>query len=185
MIVVKIPDNVIQMKKIDGIIVTVTGYTYTPGSNTLKKKLSDEEYRDFAIYMANQLADVIYQAIDKQRYNRKWPPLSVKYSTWKGVMHLSLNIWEATGRMKNSIKVFKKGNFIGVGFMQRDVYPKSSAKINTIARCLEYGTNSGNGRIPPRPLFRPALVYMRKHVSDYYKKYQKELKKYRKSFMYL
>lgn len=179
-----IPDEVKKIKNTKGILITVTGYIYNPGSLKLKKELSEDELRDFQLYMADQLCETFRSAIDTQRYKgRKWPPLSVAYSTWKGKKHLSLNIWEATGTLKKEIKVFKKGNFIAVGFKQKDHY-KSKVKINDVGRYMEYGTNGKHG-MPPRPLFRPVTIYMRKHVNDYYKKYKKELDKKNKKFLYL
>lgn len=181
-----IPTTVLRMNNPKAILITPTGYTYNPGVQSIKSSMTQKEYKDFMIYMADMLATTFHDAIDIQRYKgSKWPPLSISYITWKGRHNLSLNIWEATGCLKNNIKVFKKGDFIAVGFKQSDVYPKSLAKVNTIARYMEYGTNKRVGAMPPRPLFRPITVYMRKHVSDYYKRYQKELKDKNKNFLYL
>lgn len=181
-----VPSSVINARRVDGIIVTVTGYTYSPGKNSIKKKVSEDEYKDFQIYMAVRLRDAFVDAIDKQRYASKfWAPLSMKYYTWKKRHNLSLNIWEATGHMKNSIKIFKKGNFIAVGFTQRDLYPKSLVQVNKIARYLEFGGRKNPNRPPSRPLFRPITEYMRKNVSRYYKSYKKELVKSKKQFLYI
>ena len=176
-----------NMNRIDGIIVTVTGYTYKPGINTLSKSMSKEDYKDFQIYMADKLATNLYDAINKQRFSKKWPKLSFTYYLWKKRHNLSLHIWEATGCLKSNIKVFKKGNLIAVGFRQKDVYPDTSLKVNTVARYVEYGTNrsSKGGGMPPRPLFRPVLVYMRKHVNDYYRNYMKDLKRLGKKHIYI
>ena len=83
------------------------------------------------------------------------------------------------------MKIFKKGNMIAVGFKQRDIYPKSFAKVNDIARYLEYGGKRDPNRPPSRPLFRPVVEYMRKNVNRYYKRYQKELKTKGKDYLYL
>ena len=177
-----ISSSVINTKRIDGIIITVTGYTYNPGKNSLRKFLSAEQYKDFQIYMSEQLLNEFVRAIDNQRYAMKsWPPLSVTYRTWKKKHKLSLNIWEATGYLKDNMKIFKKGNLIAVGFMQKDTYPNSSLKVNQVARYVEYGTV----KMPARPLFRPITEYMRKNVNRYYKKYQKELKASKKQYLYL
>lgn len=177
-----LPKEVLGMTDPAGILITVTGYTYNPGTKTIQSQLSDPKaYLDFQFYMAETLRDEFVRAIDKQRFNKKWPPLSVSYYTWKERKNLSLHIWEATGTMKNTLKVFKKGSYIAVGFRQTDVYPKTSAKINTIAKYVEYGTP----KMPARPLFRPLTEYMRKHVSDYFKRYKKELKKQKKQYLYL
>ena len=188
----KIPYTVTKMNKIDGILLTVTGYTYRPGLNTISKNMTQDQYRDFQIYMSDILAEQIYKAIDTQRYTKfnksKWKPLSFNYYTWKKKNHLSLHIWEATGCLKSNIKVFKKGSYIAVGFRQKDYYPNSFLKVNTVARYMEYGTNKKTGAMPARPLFRPLLTYMRKHVSDYYKQYQKEiaeLNKQGKQYIYI
>lgn len=176
------------MGRIDGIFITVTGYTYNPGKNSIKKNMTEDEYKDFQIYMAEQILKEFRDAIDKQRYKkgpRAWKPLSISYMTWKRRHNLSLNIWEATGRMKKSLKIFKKGNMIAIGFMQRDVYPKTYAKINDIARYLEYGGNKDPNRPPARPLFRPVLENCRKNVRRYYKRYLKELKDSNKQYLYL
>lgn len=182
-----IPKSVINLKNPKAILITPTGYTYNPGIKSIKSTMTAQQYQDFSIYMADMLASTFYDAIDTQRYanTKHWPPLSISYVTWKGRHNLSLNIWEATGCLKNNIKVFKKGNYIAVGFKQSDKYPKTQAQVNTIARYMEYGTNKRVGAMPPRPLFRPITIYMRKHVSDYYKRYQKELKASGKNYLYL
>ena len=181
-----IPSSVIKMKKVRGIIITVTGYLYSPGKVSFKKNLSEKEYKDFQIYMAEMLLEEFVKAIDNQRYATKsWPSLSIRYLTYKRRHNLSLKMWEATGYMKKSLKVFKKGDYIAVGFKQSDVYPKSLAKVNTIARYLEYGGGANNSRPPARPLFRPITIYMRKNIGRYYKKYVKELKTKKKKFLYL
>lgn len=184
----KITRNAINMNRIDGILITVTGYSYNPGTIKLKKFLTDKQLKDFTLYMASVIGDEFVRAIDTQRYkSSKWPPLSVRYYTWKKKHSLSLNMWEATGHLKNEIKVFKKGNFIAIGFRQKDYYPNTRLQVNKVARFVEFGTNGSNGRngLPPRPLFRPVLIHIRKHIDDYYKKYQKELKSVSREYLYL
>lgn len=183
-----VPRNVINMKRVDGILITVTGYSYNPGTVKLKNKLDEKQFKDFTLYMASVLGDEFVRAIDTQRYkSNKWPPLSVKYYAWKQRKSLSLNIWEATGYLKENIKIFKKGNFIAVGFRQKDYYPNSRVQVNKVARYVEYGTNGSNGNngMPPRPLFRPIVIHVRKHVDDYYRKYKRELSKIKKDYIYL
>ena len=176
------------MKRIDGIYISVTGYTYNPGKLSFRKSMTADQYRDFLIYMADQILSEFVSAIENQRYksgSKAWKPLSVKYKTWKKTHNLSLNIWEATGHLKDSLKVFKKGNLIAVGFTQSDLYPKSFAKVNDIARYLEYGGNKNPNRPPSRPLFRPVLESVRKSVKRYYKKYQKEVASSKTGFLYI
>lgn len=184
----RIPNSVLKMKRVDGLYISVTGYTYNPGKLSFRKDLTDEQYRDFLIYMADQILTEFVSAIETQRYksgSKAWKPLSVKYKTWKMTHNLSLNIWEATGHLKDSLKVFKKGNMIAIGFTQSDLYPKSFAKVNDIARYMEYGGNKNPDRPPARPLFRPVLENIRKNIKRYYKKYLKELKDSKKDFLYI
>ena len=109
---------------------------------------------------------------------------SIPYITWKQRKHLSLKIWEATGHLKNSIRVFKRNDYIAMGFDDRTVYPGSSLKVNLVARFLEFGSRD-NHRPPSRPLWRPLQVYIRKNISRYYKAYKTELKVHNKSFLFL
>lgn len=172
------------MKKIDGIHITVTNYIYRPGSHSFKNQMSQETYNDFMIYMAAEMVATLVNAINNQRYEKSWKPLSISYRTWKAKHHLSLHIWEATGQMKKSIKCYKKGNFIEIGFRDRDVYPKTLAPLNLIAKFLEYGSVNVKDHPPARPLWRPLVLYVRKNISRYYKNYQKEIQKYHKDFLY-
>lgn len=181
---VKIPYNIRKMSRIDGIHITVTNYIYRPGITNLKKQMSNEQYKDFMIYIAAEMVAILVTAIDNQRYEKTWKPLSISYRTWKEKHHLSLNIWEATGQMKKSIKCFKKGNYIEIGFRNKDIYPKSKAPLNLIAKFLEYGSVNVVDRPPSRPLWRPLVIYMRKNISRYYKNYQKELKRKKRDFLY-
>lgn len=178
----KIRHEIHRMVYIDGIINTVTGYTFKPGVKYIQRELSPSQYKDFQIYMAIQLAKEFERAIDTQRYKgTKWAPLTISYLTYKQRMNYSLNIWEATGYMKDNITVYKKGNFLGVGFPQDVKYKKTGLKVNNVARYVEYGTNRrtihGKKTMSARPLFRPILAYVRKHIDRYYRMYLNELSK--------
>lgn len=178
-----VDSRVRSMKKIDGILCTVTGQVWKPGYNSIRKTMSVDKYKDFQIFAAEYLRDEVIRAIDRQRYSSKWPALSINYMKWKKRHNLSLKMWEATGKMKSEIKVFKKGDYIAVGFAQKDVYPKTNVKINKIARYLEFGGRKKN-RPPSRPLFRPLMERLRKDVSVCYKKYEKEVRKHKSGFIY-
>lgn len=178
-------DNKIKsMKRIDGIICTVTGQVWKPGYNSVRKNMTADQYKDFQIFAAEYLRDEIIRAIDSQRYNSKWPALSINYLQWKKRHNLSLKMWEATGKMKSEIKVFKKGDYIAVGFKQKDVYPKTNVKINVIARHLEFGSRRKKNRPPSRPLFRPLMERLRKDVKVCHKKYVNSVKKCKSGFIY-
>lgn len=183
----KIPNKVLRMKNIKGIKITVTGYTYKVGTNKIRKELDKKQYNDFCIYIADILKDTLVDAIDSQRYyNTKWPPLNVSYLKYKKINKLSLNVWEATGKLKNSITIFNKGNYVMIGFKNNDKYKDSGLSLNRVARFVEYGTSSpGRQGSPPRPLFRPVSVHIRKNISRYYVSYKKELEKENKKYLYL
>lgn len=180
---VKITKQALHMKKIDGLYFTVTNYKYTPGKVSFKSQLSEAQYRDFMIYVATTLVAEIDRAIESQRYTRKWKPLSIGYLTYKKKHHMSLKIWEATGYMRKSIRVFKQGNYLAIGFDKRTIYPKSKAPLNLIARFLEFGSRD-NSHPPSRPLWRPIHIYVRKNISRLYKSYIKELKVQHKEYLF-
>ena len=179
----KLLRNVQEMDRVDGIYITVSQHMLKLGSKRIQKELGSLYYQDFLIFMAVILAKEFERAIDTQRYKgTKWAPLSVSYLTYKQRKNLSLNIWEATGHLKNSITIFKKfNNFIAVGFQQKQYYPNSGVQVNMVARYVEYGTNrntvNGKKTMPARPLFRPIASYVSKHISRYYKAYLKEIGK--------
>lgn len=178
----KVPNDVIKMRRVDGIYITPIGYNYNPGVNTIKNTLQVKQYKDFQIYAALVIAESIIKAIDTQRYkSKKWPPLSVRYVDWKRRKRYSLKIWECTGFMKKHIRVFQKGSFIAVGFMRKDCYPKTRITLNRIAKYVEFGTP----KMPARPLFRQIVLYYRKNVSRLFKNYQKELTNQKKNYLYL
>ena len=181
---IKMTNQVRNMKKVDGIYLTVTGFTYKPGKNSIKDQIPEPQYRDFMMYVAAELASTVVNAIDNQRYKSKWKPLSLNYMSYKKRHNLSLHIWEATGHMKKSIRVFKKRNLIAMGFDDRTVYPKSYLKVNLIARFLEFGSRD-NSHPPSRPLWRPLQIYIRKNIGRYYKSYQKELANSKKQYLFL
>lgn len=178
----RIPNDVLKMRKTDGIYITPIGYTYNPGINKIKESLQPKQYKDFQIYASDIITDAIIKAIDSQRYkSTKWPPLSVRYVDWKRRKKYSLKIWECTGFMKKHIRVFRKGNFIAIGFMRKDCYPKTRVTLNQIAKYVEFGTP----KMPARPLFRQIVLYYRKNVSRLFKNYQKELVSQKKNYLYL
>jgi hypothetical protein len=163
-----------KVKKFDGIIISVTGYRWHPGNRYIRDTLTHQEFIQFQIYMANQLKKEIVRAIDTQRYKRyvrKWPPLSISYLKYKKKAGLSTNIWEATGHLRNNIQVFKRENFLVVGFKKTQMYPQTLLQFNKVAKYVEYG----GVKLPPRPLFRAITEYVRKNLDDYFKKFKKEV----------
>jgi hypothetical protein len=134
--------------------------------------LDTKTWREFVAFMAIQYKKELVKAIDTQRFAKKWKPLNVAYLEKKRRMGLSLNIWEATGQLKESIIVIKKRGAWVVGPDPDAYYHRTKpVRILLVAHWLEYGTKRG---IPPRPLFRNVTSYMRKHIRDYYIKFCKQ-----------
>lgn len=178
-----IPTDLKRINKIKGIYFTVLKSPYRVGYKSFKKRITDREYTDFCIYLSSIFVDLLVDTINKQKYaHTKWPSLSIPYLQYKKKKHLSLNIWEATGLLKRSIKMYREGEFLNIGFKDSDRYPKTNAKVNTVARYVEYGVPN---RMPPRPLFRTVLNLVRRNIQRYYNKYRQRLKKSRKDFLFL
>jgi hypothetical protein len=155
---------------LSGILITVTGVVWSPGEKTFRSKMPSTEYNKFLDWLAYIYIARIKEAIKMQKYKYKWKPLSVSYMTYKRRHNLSLNIWEATGHMQNSLEVFKRGKYKAVGFKEGKYYPNSRLSINKIARYVEFGGK----RLPPRPLFRTLYSYMSRHIDDFYRMYIQE-----------
>jgi hypothetical protein len=167
---------IVKMRRVDGIIISVTNYIWTPGIQTIQDELSEKDYARFMLYLAEYMRDELVKAINTQRYatgTKKWAPLNVKYLRYKKKHNLSLNIWEATSTLKEGIQIFKRDHYIVVGFKKTDVYPNTTVKINKIAQYVEYGGK----KLPPRPLFRSITAHLRRHVDRQYKKFRKEVLK--------
>lgn len=121
----------------------------------------------FAHFMADVMAEELSKAIDNQRYAKNWAPLSISYYNHKKVNNLSLNIWEATGLLKDSISVWRSNHRWVVGIPRHKRYPGTFVRVHTVAKYLEYGTS----RMPARPLFRPLSIYLSKNVERYWTKF--------------
>lgn len=141
------------------------------GSRFLKNTDPDLK-REFQIYLAQEYARLIKLSIDLQRYKSKWKDLTPGYSEYKRKHGLSNKIWEATGELKNSLRVsVVRGKPIVIGFDKRKNHKGTRTRLWKIAVYLEYGTF----RIPPRPLFRQVYVYMSSHIEYFWDKFVREL----------
>jgi hypothetical protein len=127
---------------------------------------------EFAHFMADEMAAYLKNVVKHQTYLRYWKPLSVSYLDYKKKHDLSLNIWEATGFLVNHIEVKKYKDHYLVGPSQSLNYPGTTLKVAQVAHWMEYGT-AGKHPIPPRPLFRRVVLYMRKHIYNYLTKFRK------------
>lgn len=139
---------------------------FYPGKNILKKY--PELELDFAKYLARTFKTMINEAIKKQRYANRWQPLSYSYMRYKQIHNLSTNMWEATGLLRKSIVARRRNGYYMIGVDPTKRY-KDGPKVIEVARWMEYGTST----MPARPLFRPIMTYIRKHIRDYWNKFLK------------
>lgn len=165
--------------EIEYIYIQPTKQRWSPGKRLIKSELEEgweEVHEEFMGWMAFRYKEEIIKAIDKQRYDYKWEPLTIPYYRYKKKHGLSLKIWEATGFLKEHIVVKGKVDHVEVGFRFWQTYPDSNVHPVLVARCLEFGVTSGSQgyRIPPRPLWRPLQRYMRKHVRKFWEEFQEE-----------
>lgn len=150
-------------------IQTINRY-WDAGAKLLQGK-DKKTVQDFQEFLAREYVRLIKLSIDEQRYRAKWKDLTPGYLEYKRRHGLSLNIWEATGQLKDSIKISViKGKNIVIGFDKRKNHVGSRTKLWKIAQYMEYGTL----RMPPRPLFRIVYMYMSSNMSYFWDKYQRE-----------
>ncbi len=151
------------------------GREWRPGMHKIPPKLRGQYQGRFARYMAEVMKLELKRAIKTQRFKstENWPPLNVQYLEDKRRKNLSLNMWEATSLLVNSIDVYRSGSSWVVGISRLKRYPKSNVPVMWVARWLEYGTMDASNQyiIPPRPLFRPLNIYLRKNISRYWEKF--------------
>ncbi len=147
------------------------GALWSPGS-VMATKDQEKHLGKFARYMSGIMAWELKKAIDNQRYiynnYKNWEPLSIAYYEYKEKKNLSLKMWEATGLLKNSITYWKSGSYWFVGVSRDKIYPKTSVKIHTVVRYMEYGTS----KMPARPLFRPVRDRLRKDIRIYWERFK-------------
>jgi hypothetical protein len=188
-------ENIQKYKEVAGtvgILITVTGYVWKPGILNIAPKLGAIDYRRFMRFIAFEMQKELQKAIEIQRYREVWlkevqkfvaknpskkrnykkgETLSISYLNYKKTHGLSDKTWEATKHLKTHIKVFRRYDYIAVGFKENEYYPFSNVKINKVARWVEYG----GIRMPSRPLFRKVQEYMRKNLDQYYRKFVREI----------
>lgn len=159
------------------ILIEPLNIRWHPGKRMLQKEMGDDYeryYPDFLWWLAHKYRDTVQESIDEQRWKktRDWPPLSIGYYKYKEKHDLSLKMWEATGYLKEHIKIINKNSYLVVGF-GNDTYPDSAVKLLLVAKVLEYGSDKVN--VPPRPLFKPVYRYIGRHVRRYWEKYVEEV----------
>ena len=153
--------------KFKSIYINVIDTEFTPGKKLCKGKEHLQPL--FADYIAKLMVDDLVKAIDKQRFNSKWKPLSPSYLEWKKKNNLSTKIWKATGNMQSSIYKINRKDKVLVGVTSKRKYPNTNSDLLTVAKRLEFGTSKS----PARPLFRPIYNNYSKHIDRYWKRFLK------------
>lgn len=163
------------------------GIHYVPG----KFFLGDEPkiQHEFCAFLAEALRSRLMFAIETQRYEKKYKPLSDNYAKYKLKYFDNDLFWYRSGEMYESLDYWyvprKKEWVVGVDPEKRATvfkiragravpYKKSKVYMEDIIKFLEFGTlRDGQVCIPPRPLFRPAIRELSKHVNRYYTNFLK------------
>jgi len=139
----------------------------------------------FTMFMADIYASELVRAIKEQRYKDTWEPLSEAYLKLKQRKGWSLNIWERTSLLVNSISFWSSdgGRSYSVGIKPGIKYKEENneeLEVRSVAQWMEYGTGEraeeGKGKkgwpgMPPRPLFRPLREHISRHISDWFSKF--------------
>lgn len=136
---------------------------YIEPINTIWSPGGSAAYQDF---LANEYVMNVYNAIEEEQFKNSWRPLTPGYRKYKASRGLAPYCWEATGQLKNGLRV-KSGRVVGFDGRMRH---SSGLSYNKLVRKLEYGS----GRVPPRPLFRLVLEDMKVN-EDYYKRMFEEM----------
>lgn len=142
---------------------------WNPGKRMLRE-FGDKEINQFHSWLAEEYKNLIVKAINDQRYKDKWPALSRRYLEYKRRNGYSTGMWEMTGELKDALIVKKVKGTYHIRFPKKK-HEGTNLYYVELAQVLEFG----NLRIPPRPLFRKAYLYMSSNISYYYEKYQREV----------
>lgn len=164
--------------------VNITKHKYSPmgfisdpryASIFMNMNESDRErvLTGFVRYLAITMKKMLKESIKKQYYRRYWDPLSVQYLKFKADHGLSLNMWEATGKLVDSISYRRQGDKFVIGIPRSAKYP-DGVSVQYVAKCMEFGTKN----MPARPLFNPVIRYIRRHIRTYWELYLLNPRKY-------
>lgn len=128
--------------------------------------------QDFAKYLAIILQQRVQRSVDTQAIGRRpmrslYKPLSSKYRARKIPLNRD-KFWINTDYLIKNLSVWRRGGIINVGYRPRQLHPESKTPLSDIIKYLEEGTETG---IPPRPLFTPHAIFIRKNISRYFDAY--------------
>lgn len=149
------------------------------------EEFDNEMYKDFLSFMASRYKEEVKEAIETQRFKRRWDDLSEQYKKWKKRAGLDPRIWIRTGQLLDAIQVryFPTTNSYGVGIDSTEHFRKvvtiknnqghitghkmgerSETSILFIARLMEWGTS----KMPARPLFRPLKRIIQRNSREHF-----------------
>lgn len=156
---------------------TPMGFINDPLYAPLFHNMSDHEKESvligFVRYLAITMKKMLRSSIKDQYYKRYWEPLSPSYAKFKEEHGLSENIWEATGKLVDSISYQKRGDKYVIGIRPGSKYPNGTSVL-MVAKCMEFGTKN----MPARPLFAPVIRYIKRHIRVYWTLYLSKPRKY-------
>lgn len=141
---------------------------YWDAGKVIGKDIPKSVLLEFQLWIAGIYVQFIKDSIDEQRYRAKWQNLTPGYLAYKRKHGLSTKIWIATGQLRDSLKVLKRkgSSDLVIGFNKNSRHKGGSKpKLLSLSQWLEYGTL----RMPPRPLFRLAFIYISKNAGRFYK----------------
>lgn len=146
------------------------GFITLPEYSHLFESMSDTDKErvlvGFVRYLAVTMRKMLKSSIKTQYYASSWDPLSASYLKFKQEHGLSENIWEATGKLVDSISYYRHGDRYVIGIKDSAKYPNGTSVLY-VAKCMEFGTKN----MPARPLFAPVLRYIRRHIRTYWEMY--------------
>lgn len=146
------------------------GFIHDPQFSDMFSKLSDRDieliFNGFIKYLAKTMRTMLKKSIEFQYYKGRWAPLSPAYLKFKQAHGLSENIWEATGRLHDSISYRKSGDKYIIGIRPNATY-ENGTSVQYVAVCMEYGTEN----MPARPLFRPVTNFIKRNIRLYWINY--------------
>lgn len=159
------------------LFVNVTDEVYSPRGflthpnyshlfNSMSNSDKERVLAGFVRYLAVTIRKILKTSIKTQYYGGRWEPLSDSYLKFKQAHGLSENIWEATGKLVDSISYYRRGDRYIIGIKDTARYP-NGLSVLYVAKCMEFGTKN----MPARPLFAPVLRYVRRHIRTYWEMY--------------
>lgn len=153
------------------------GFITRPEYSYLFSSMSDQDKEKvlvgFVRYLAITIKKLLKSSIKTQYYSGRWEPLSDSYLKFKSDHGLSENIWEATGKLVDSISYYRHGDRYIVGISDSAKYP-NGLSVRYVAKCMEFGTRN----MPARPLFAPVMKYVRNNIRTYWELYLMNPHKY-------